>query len=147
LEPVQRPQQVNNTPNQEDHVSYVQNHVLIKEHQLLDSVDYVSKVKQQRSQEDPLLKKKNHVSKIETKDLDGKRKHDTTHVLEIDPKHVSKEKKKHDTYHVSKVHQKHLHENPYISLQLKHLVLQTNHVFEVKVPMLTIQYNVEFLSS
>jgi Ca2+-dependent lipid-binding protein len=118
---MQHPQQMNNTPNQEDHVSDVQNHVLIEEHQVSNSVDHVSKVKQQRSQKDPLPKEKNHVSKI-------------------DQEHVSKAKEKHDINHVSKVHQEHLHENPYLSLQLKHLVSQMDHVFEVKVSMLT--YNI-----
>jgi hypothetical protein len=44
--------------------------------------------------------------------LDGKLKHDTTHVSEINQEHVSKEKEKHDTNHVSKVRQEHHHENP-----------------------------------
>ncbi len=100
---------MNNTPNQEDHV-------LIEEHQVSNFVDHVSKFKQQRSQEDPLPKEKDHVSKTETKDLDGKLKHDTIHVLEINQENVSKVKEKHDTYHVSKVHQEHPHENPYLSL-------------------------------
>jgi hypothetical protein len=115
LEPVQHPQQVNNTPNQEDHVLDVQNHVLIEEHQVLDFVDHVSKVKQQRLQKDPLPKEKDHVSKIKTKYLDGKLKHDTTHVSEINQEQISKAKKKHDIDHVSKV-MKHPHENPYLSL-------------------------------
>ncbi len=67
-------------------------------------MDHVSEVKQQLSQEDPLPKEKDHVSKIETKDLDGKLKHDMTHVSEIDQENVSKAKEKHDTDHVSKVH-------------------------------------------
>ncbi len=51
-------QQVNNTLQQEDHVSDVQDHVLTKEHQVSDFTDHVSKVKQQRSQEDPFLEEK-----------------------------------------------------------------------------------------
>jgi RAB protein geranylgeranyltransferase component A len=89
---MQHPQQMNNTPNQEDHVLDVQNHVLIEKHQVSNFVDHVSKFKQQRSQEDLLPEEKDHVSKIETKDLDGKLKHDTTHVSEIDQEHVSKVK-------------------------------------------------------
>ncbi len=78
--------------------------------------------------------------------MDGKLKHDTIHVSKINQEQVSKAKKKDDINHVSKVHQEHPHENPCLSLQLKHLVSQTDHVYEVKVPMLTIQYNVEFLN-
>jgi hypothetical protein len=78
---VQHPQQVNNILDQEEHVSNVQDHVLIEEHQVLDFVDHVLKVKQQHSQEDLHLKEKKHVKKIETKNLDGKLKHDTTHVF------------------------------------------------------------------
>ncbi len=78
--------------------------------------------------------------------MDGKLKHDTTHVSKINQEHVFKAKEKHDTNHVSKVHQEHPHENLDLALQLKHLVLEIDHVFEVEVLSLTIQYNVEFPS-
>jgi hypothetical protein len=96
-------------------------------------VDHVSKFKQQRSQEG---RRKRSCFKDRNKIFGWETKTDTTRVSEIDQDHVSKVKEKHDTNHVSKVHQE--HENSYLSLQLKHLVSQTDHVFEVQVPMLTI---------
>jgi hypothetical protein len=50
-------------------------------------------------QENPLPKGKKHVSKIETKCMDGQLKH----VLDIDREHVLEAKKKHDTNHVLEV--------------------------------------------
>ncbi len=78
--------------------------------------------------------------------MDRKLKHGIILVSDINHEHVLKAKDKHDIDHVSEVHQEHLHESSDLAIQLKHFVLQMDHVFEVEVLLLTILTSINSLS-